>query len=236
MRETREQGRRHSIVTLFRSSVTRNSNQVTPSHIRVTRVRTRSVSCSYRFIQPMDDDGDGNPRPHKRARLHTPPMSSPLSSCPGSQATLTTAITADVKLPISSPPTSSNTAFIPPTAHEEHTLSVPMDCPRALEHDLVPLPPAHLLLSLPSLLLHPPSHALHPRSLHLSLLALRRCLALTEVVGTPDMECRAWTGLAEVGMQVVGGGFSSGGEGWAKGVEVEVEKAIGKGVRHPLYP
>jgi hypothetical protein len=106
---------------------------------------------------------------------------------------------------------------------------------------LKPLPPAHLLLNLPRLLLLPPTHKNHARSLHLSLVALRRCLSLHSGEGvevlTPEMECRAWTGLAEVGMRVVGGGFCEPGgggvgeHGWAKGIEGEVEKAIGKAVR-----
>jgi hypothetical protein len=36
--------------------------------------------------------------------------------------------------------------------------------------------------------------------------------------------------LAEVGMRVIGGGFCDDQAGWAKGVEGEVEKAIGKAV------
>jgi hypothetical protein len=49
------------------------------------------------------------------------------------------------------------------------------------------------------------------------------------------MECRAWTALAEVGMAVVGGGFCDTGNenGWARGIEGEVEKALGKAVRSP---
>lgn len=94
---------------------------------------------------------------------------------------------------------------------------------------LTPLPAAHLLLSLPGLLIHPPSHPLHPHSLHLSLIALRRCLTLKAL--TPELECRAWCALAEVGMRVIGGGFSTSADHmWATGVENEVEKAIGKGV------
>ncbi|KIM82134.1 hypothetical protein PILCRDRAFT_469683 [Piloderma croceum F 1598] len=100
---------------------------------------------------------------------------------------------------------------------------------------LRPLPPQSLLLSLPSLLLHPPTHKNHPRSLHLSLLALRKCLSFTNL--TPEEECRAWTALGEVGMRIIGGGFCDGEDGWARGVEGEVERAIGKAMliaqKHP---
>lgn len=90
------------------------------------------------------------------------------------------------------------------------------------QRPLAPLPPAILLLSLPALLLHPPTHRHHAPSLALSLAALRRCLALRSL--DPDVECRAWTALAEVGMLVVGGGFSQRVEEhtWAQGVELEV--------------
>lgn len=97
--------------------------------------------------------------------------------------------------------------------------------------ELAQLPTAHLLLALPSILLHPPTHSLFPRSLHLSLVALRRCLDQPDGALTPEMECRAWTALAEVGMRVVKGGYT---ESWANGIEGEVENAVGKGVR--LFP
>lgn len=111
-----------------------------------------------------------------------------------------------------------------------------------------PLPPQVLLLALPALLAHPPSHEYYPLSLFLSLRALRTCLELKTL--TPDVECRAWTGLAEVGLRVINSGFTASGEhAWANGLEAEVsylpyiyllcsyallykvEKAIGKGVR-----
>ena len=44
---------------------------------------------------------------------------------------------------------------------------------------------------------------------------------------TPEMECRAWTGLAEAGMRVVGGGFCEPGGG-------ALEHGRAKGVR--LFP
>jgi len=100
---------------------------------------------------------------------------------------------------------------------------------RSSTHNFAALPAAHLLLSLSSLLVHPPTHPLHPYSSHLSLVAIRKCLTLNAL--NPDLECRAWSAMAEVGMRVIGGGFSASTDHmWATGVENEVEKAIGKGV------
>ncbi len=40
---------------------------------------------------------------------------------------------------------------------------------------------------------------------------------------SPEIECRAWTGLAEIGMRVISGGMSQSEEHvWAKGIESEV--------------
>lgn len=90
-----------------------------------------------------------------------------------------------------------------------------------VEAPLRPLPPAVLLVSLPGLLAQPPNHHLYPASLNLSLRALRRCLSLPAL--SPEIECRAWTGLAEIGMRVIGGGFSQHEEHqWAHGIESEV--------------
>ncbi|KAJ7124491.1 hypothetical protein C8R44DRAFT_148732 [Mycena epipterygia] len=111
-----------------------------------------------------------------------------------------------------------------------------------------------LLLALPSLLLHPPTHAAHTRALAISLLALRRCLGVPNPGGhvsvggsnrgqagrksvgkgaanaawnlSPPDECRAWCALAEIGLCVLEGGFGT--EGWAAGIEGEVERALGK--------
>ncbi|EGN93559.1 hypothetical protein SERLA73DRAFT_63805, partial [Serpula lacrymans var. lacrymans S7.3] len=77
-----------------------------------------------------------------------------------------------------------------------------------------------LLVSLPGIIVHPPNHPHHARSLYVSLLSLRRCLALKTL--NPDVECRAWTALAEVGMKVVAGGFSQSDDyPWARGTETE---------------
>ncbi|KAJ4485686.1 hypothetical protein J3R30DRAFT_3365295 [Lentinula aciculospora] len=101
---------------------------------------------------------------------------------------------------------------------------------------LAPLPAPILLLHLPAILIHPPNHQLHARSLCMSLLALRRCLKISGQ--SPDIECRALTSLAEVGMIVIDGGFAQQEQHvWAHGIETEVEDAISKGLmiaqKHP---
>lgn len=90
---------------------------------------------------------------------------------------------------------------------------------------LRPLPPAILLLALPGLLAHPPTHPHFGFSLFLSLRALRQCLALPALA--PDLECRAWTSLAEVGMRVMESGFCAAEAGcdWAMGIDVEVRQS-----------
>ena len=83
------------------------------------------------------------------------------------------------------------------------------------------VPPAVLLVSLPGLLAHPPNHKYYIPSLMLSLTALRKCLTLPAL--SPEIECRAWTGLAEIGMKVISGGLSqSEDHPWASGIEAEV--------------
>ena len=64
-----------------------------------------------------------------------------------------------------------------------------------------------LLLALPQLLAHPPTHPLYVPSLVSSLLALRTVLALGAGALTPDVECRACAGLAEVGLKVMRDGL-----------------------------
>ncbi|KAJ7196931.1 hypothetical protein GGX14DRAFT_375597 [Mycena pura] len=90
-----------------------------------------------------------------------------------------------------------------------------------------------LLLAIPSLVVHPPTHPAHKKSLCISLLALRRCLVISDF--SPLDECRAWCALAEIGLCVLDGGF--GDEAWAAGVGGEVEKALGKALiiaqKHP---
>lgn len=88
-----------------------------------------------------------------------------------------------------------------------------------------PLPPAVLLVALPALLAHPPNHRAYIPSLCVSLTALRRCLALGAL--PPELECRAWTGLAEIGMKVISGGLSQSEDHlWARGTEVEVRRCF----------
>jgi len=82
------------------------------------------------------------------------------------------------------------------------------------------IPCSTLLLALPSILIHPPMHPHHQTSLQLSSAALKKCLELPEI--EKDLECRAWTALAEVGII----------EGTQEpGKAEEVEKAISKAVR-----
>ncbi|KIL71185.1 hypothetical protein M378DRAFT_154670 [Amanita muscaria Koide BX008] len=64
--------------------------------------------------------------------------------------------------------------------------------------NLAPIPPANLLLVLPSLLLHPPTHLRHQLSLELASAAVKKLLSLPDLDG--GMECRAWTALAELGI------------------------------------
>lgn len=71
---------------------------------------------------------------------------------------------------------------------------------------LEPLPPSVLLLSLPKLFAVPPNHKAHIASFVLSLNALRKCSAMRNL--PPDVECRAWTNLAEVGLKIVRAGWS----------------------------
>ena len=86
---------------------------------------------------------------------------------------------------------------------------------------LRPLPPDILLISLPGLLCHPPNHRFYTHSLYLSLCSLRKCLALQGL--PPEIECRAWTGLAEIGMKVIHGGFHENeSHPWARDIEAEV--------------
>ncbi|KAG2033018.1 hypothetical protein BDR03DRAFT_903113 [Suillus americanus] len=126
-------------------------------------------------------------------------------------------------LSISASPMQRSSSFIPP--------------PDSPTPALRPLPPAILLLALPGLLALPPTHPDFGFSLFLSLRSLRQCLALPALA--PDVECHAWTRLAEVGMRVMESGFCSqeGGCDWAVGIHSEVEKALSKGLliaqKHP---
>ncbi|RDX44285.1 hypothetical protein OH76DRAFT_1359850 [Lentinus brumalis] len=160
----------------------------------------------------MADDGtdDENPRPTKRQRI----QSTPLSEADAYSESLLEPLT-----PLPSQAGSEPASRPPPfrtASQQQRDLS------------LKPIPPAILLVSLPSLLAHPPNHRFYIHSLVLSLTALRKCLALPAL--SPEIECRAWTGLAEIGMRVISGGMSQSEEHvWAKGIEAEVEKALSRG-------
>lgn len=142
---------------------------------------------------------DNNPRPQKRAKIDYLPNSLP-------------SLTSSPLTPLPSPPKPSPKQ----DQLEQHN---------QYDHDSViklkPMPSPALLVSLPGLLIHPPNHRYHVLSLQLSLKALRKCLGLPGL--TPEVECRAWMGFAEVGMNVIGGGLTED-EGcvWAKGIEAEV--------------
>ena len=142
-----------------------------------------------------DANTDGNPRPHKRQRIHTATSDSDDNSSESD--------------PLTSLPPSSSPTKLPTTPSRPSS-----------QNPLKPLPPAILLVSLPSLLAHPPNHKFYVHSLVLSLTALRKCLTLPAL--SPEIECRAWTGLAEIGMRVIAGGLHENEDcPWAHGIEAE---------------
>ncbi|KAI0674000.1 hypothetical protein C8Q78DRAFT_1076945 [Trametes maxima] len=169
-------------------------------------------------------ENDDNPRPLKRQRIQPE-----ASTCrvPDVSADDDAGYLSDLTtLPPSSDPALRTTVFAPTSS----PLKQPSQASQSSQPEpaLKPLPPAVLLVNLPSLLAHPPNHRYYVHSLVLSLTALRKCLALPAL--SPDVECRAWTGLAELGMRVIAGGYSQDEEhAWAKGIEAEVEKALGRG-------
>lgn len=112
----------------------------------------------------------------------------------------------------------------PPAFSSQSTLTPPPSSnPLSSPTKLRPLPPQILLLSLPSLLALPPNHRNYIQSLVLSLSALRRCLSVSTL--SPEIECRAWCGIAELGMRVIGGGYSEDEHHpWARDIEVEVSQ------------
>ncbi|OCB90971.1 hypothetical protein A7U60_g1779 [Sanghuangporus baumii] len=79
--------------------------------------------------------------------------------------------------------------------------SSPLDNREAKKKTLERMPPSVLLLSLPGLLAVPPNHRQQAACYDLSLTALRKCVALGGL--PPDVECRAWTGIAELGLRLV---------------------------------
>ncbi|KAI0706088.1 hypothetical protein BC835DRAFT_1312173 [Cytidiella melzeri] len=125
-----------------------------------------------------------------------------------------------------------------PAFSSQSTLTTPPSSDPSLPTTpaLKPLPLQILLLSLPTLLALPPNHANYAQSLVLSSHALRQCLSLPAL--SPEIECRAWCGLAEIGMRVIGGGFSEDERyPWARDVEAEVDRAMSKATiiaqKHP---
>ena len=83
------------------------------------------------------------------------------------------------------------------------------------------LPPAVLLLNLPQLVACPPNYKLHRQSLALSLSALRRCISISGL--PPDMECRACSAFAELGLKVLySKTIQNEVNSWAHGIEDEV--------------
>ncbi|KIN99916.1 hypothetical protein M404DRAFT_153759 [Pisolithus tinctorius Marx 270] len=133
--------------------------------------------------------------------------------------------------------TDPNLVDSPETASDPHcpsallsSASVPLSRP-PLSPGLKPLPPHVLLLALPALLLHPPTHEQYALSLFLSLKSIRLCLQLPALA--PDVECYAWTALAEVGMRAIRSGFCKTGEhDWTMGLEEE--HPILRHLRHHL--
>lgn len=113
--------------------------------------------------------------------------------------------------------------------------------PLSCSYPLIPLPPSPetpvlsfrplplplLLLSLPAILILPPNHLLYDESLRLSVVAIRRCLHMRAL--SPEIECRAWTTLAQVGLQVIGSRLSASSHerhAWARNIEAEVRRTM----------
>ncbi|EJU02554.1 hypothetical protein DACRYDRAFT_115607 [Dacryopinax primogenitus] len=86
------------------------------------------------------------------------------------------------------------------------------------------LPDAVLLLMIPQLVLEPPSSPNYVSALYVSWLAVSRCSRLTL---TAELEVRALTGLAEVGLLVLDAELE---EQWVKGVLGQAEKGIERGL------
>ncbi|GLB43801.1 hypothetical protein LshimejAT787_1403130 [Lyophyllum shimeji] len=117
-----------------------------------------------------------------------------------------------------------------PTASPASTSAFPLATApdKPLQLQLQRLPPARLLLALPALVLHPRTHKLHLRSIALAQHALRRCLALATL--EPSEECRAWSGLAELGVMWLD---ACDGEGNISEVEGALTKALLLSQKHP---
>jgi hypothetical protein len=75
----------------------------------------------------------------------------------------------------------------------------------------------------------------HLKSLFLVQRALRRCIALPESQLDRDVECRAWTALAEIGVRCLAMGMVPALKGYEEDIEIEVEKALTKAVGRYYY-
>ncbi|KAG6816702.1 hypothetical protein H0H87_003677 [Tephrocybe sp. NHM501043] len=118
----------------------------------------------------------------------------------------------------------AESAFPHATPCHENQGSATLTSPPSLRR----LHPAALLLSLPVLLLHPKDHKMYLQSLALARHALKQCLTLPSL--EPAEECRAWTGLAELGMMWL----ETGAEGLGIGeVELALTKALGISQKYP---
>ncbi|KAG8935972.1 hypothetical protein FRC00_010048 [Tulasnella sp. 408] len=101
------------------------------------------------------------------------------------------------------------------------------------------IPDPVFLLGLPALLLHPPDHPNHVPSLRASLDALNKCLSMHSSLGgngsgalSFEQEMQAYGMQAEIGLKVVSAGLTGqDGPEWARGIESEIEDAIGQGTR-----
>jgi hypothetical protein len=95
---------------------------------------------------------------------------------------------------------------------------------------------AELLLSLPRMMLVPPTHAAYEQALCLSFLALRRAVRFGDALDA-NVLCRAWTALAEVGLQAAAGSRAAGSWPWTQGIEAVIENATTNGLaiakKHP---
>lgn len=117
---------------------------------------------------------------------------------------------------VTPPPSDARTTPSIPSAPVPPSVRVPSGTPftpssssRSPQPPLTsPLPPSHLLLSLPALLVQQPNHPLYLQSFHASVSALRHLLNLhatgrAEYALPADQECYARLMLAEMGMVLV---------------------------------
>lgn len=113
-------------------------------------------------------------------------------------------------------PSTSQTRPVSRTSSGAKRLTMPSSS------QLKPLPTPVLLLELPSLLMHPPNHHLHPAALILSRTAVKKLLTAQAL--SPDVECRAWTIWAEIGICTIDGGWYQREDckEWAGGIVGEV--------------